>query len=135
MHRREPNGYAYTLSGRQSDSDALRVRCRVTVLMQRACDAVHRACSPHMPLAVQLQLLSVLQVGCPCWCFIHPGQVRELLDLVTALPSFILGKARSGPMRRGMGTLIMRFYSIVNWSSSVASITLADKNGCSYCCR
>ncbi|KAK9904753.1 hypothetical protein WJX75_001787 [Coccomyxa subellipsoidea] len=58
---RGPNGYAYMRPAGQSDADALRVRCRVTVLMQRACDAVHRACSAHMPLAVQLQLLSVLQ--------------------------------------------------------------------------
>lgn len=38
------------------------MRCRVTVLMQRACDTIHRAAGPHMPLPLQLQLLSVLQV-------------------------------------------------------------------------
>ncbi|BDA49435.1 probable Brefeldin A-inhibited guanine nucleotide-exchange protein [Coccomyxa sp. Obi] len=58
---REPNGYAYTRPAGQSDAEALRVRCRVTVLMQRACDAIHRAAAPHMPLPLQLQLLSVLQ--------------------------------------------------------------------------
>ncbi len=41
------------------------MRCRVTVLMQRAADAIHRAAAPHMPLTLQLQLLSVLQVWPP----------------------------------------------------------------------
>jgi hypothetical protein len=38
------------------------VRCRVTVIMQRTCDFIHRESAQHMPLSVQLQLLSVLQV-------------------------------------------------------------------------
>lgn len=73
---REPNGYAYMRPAGQSDADALRVRCRVTVLMQRACDAVHRACAAHMPLAVQLQLLSVLQVWDPLGLFTQLGHAN-----------------------------------------------------------
>lgn len=44
-----------------SQAEALRCRCRVVVLMQRTCDAMHAQSARHMPLAAQLQLLSVLQ--------------------------------------------------------------------------
>lgn len=47
----------------QSQGEALRCHCRVAVLMQRACDAMHAQNAAHMPLDTQLQLLSVLQVG------------------------------------------------------------------------
>ena len=46
----------------QPETEALRCYCRVAVLMQRACDAVHARNARHMPLDAQLRLLSVLQV-------------------------------------------------------------------------
>ena len=46
----------------QPETEALRCYCRVAVLMQRACDAVHARNAQHMPLDAQLRLLSVLQV-------------------------------------------------------------------------
>ena len=46
----------------QSEAAAARVRCRLATLMQRACDAIHAQAARHMPLATQLQLLSVLLV-------------------------------------------------------------------------
>ena len=49
----------------QSEAEALRCRCRIVVLMQRACDAMHAQSARHMPLDAQLQLLSVLQVCAP----------------------------------------------------------------------
>ncbi len=49
----------------QSEAEALRCRCRIVVLMQRACDAMHAQSAQHMPLDAQLQLLSVLQVRPP----------------------------------------------------------------------
>ena len=52
----------------QSEAEALRCRCRIVVLMQRACDAMHAQSAQHMPLDAQLQLLSVLQVLVPALC-------------------------------------------------------------------
>ena len=46
----------------QPEAEVLRCHCRVAVLMQRACDAVHAHNAAHMPLDAQLRLLSVLQV-------------------------------------------------------------------------
>ncbi len=105
MRRREPNGYAYTRSGRQSDADALRVRCRVTVLMQRACDAVHRACSPHMPLAVQLQLLSVLQVRCLRLGLCSPLTSEGITGSGDGSASFYSGESQIRTYAQGNGDL------------------------------
>lgn len=58
------------------------MRCRVTVLMQRAADAIHRAAAPHMPLPLQLQLLSVLQVRPPG----HKQTISMLCSHLELLP-------------------------------------------------
>ena len=69
LFRRESAADAAARPPGQSEAEAVRVRCCVAVLMQRACDAIHADCAGRMPLAVQLQLLSVLQVrqggACP----------------------------------------------------------------------
>ncbi|KAK9804748.1 hypothetical protein WJX72_003264 [[Myrmecia] bisecta] len=42
-------------------ADAVRCRCRITLLMQRTLDHIHRSCAPFMPFSAQLQLLAILQ--------------------------------------------------------------------------
>lgn len=66
---RDSHGVAMARPPGQSDAEAIRVRCRLTVLMQRTCDLIHRTNAQHMPVSVQLQLLSVLQVR---HLIIHP---------------------------------------------------------------
>ena len=48
-----------------STAAELRCHCRTVVLMQRACTTILEHCSGGMPAAVQLQLLSILQVQHP----------------------------------------------------------------------
>ena len=62
----------------QSEAEALRCRCRIVVLMQRACDAMHAQSAQHMPLDAQLQLLSVLQVSLPSLAMLLSLQVSLL---------------------------------------------------------
>ncbi|KAK9844232.1 hypothetical protein WJX84_000597, partial [Apatococcus fuscideae] len=52
--------HSFATSG-VTPAEGLHCRCRVTLLMQRVLSHLHVACTPHMPLQTQLQLLAVLQ--------------------------------------------------------------------------
>ena len=49
-----------------SSAEVIRLRCRTTLLLQHLLDRTHQSCAAHMPAAVQLELLDVLQVRHSC---------------------------------------------------------------------
>ena len=84
--RESPAGAAARPPG-QSEAEAVRVRCRLAVLMQRAYDAIHARCCQHMPLPVQLQLLAVLQARLTAPCCLNDPVCSRIAMSVRALCS------------------------------------------------